>query len=387
MLEQVHHDADRVTRLVTELLDISRLETGRLVLRRQMVDLPALARSRGREGGHGDPRARLHAWRSPPTSRASTPTPTRSSRCSPTWSRTPPSTAAPRRCGSTGEVDDGRGGGRRARHRRGHPGRGPAPGVHQVLPARPRPAHRHRPRALDQPGPGRGPRRPAHGRVHARARAAPSGSPSPPTPSSASWCAEPIGEPRLLSGEHPSQCCRTSPPSRPTPAPRIAAAATLDELRALDQELLGKRSPLSAFKAKLGGLDADERREVGGALNRVRDALEAALAARRAELEAVARREQLAAERLDLTEVAARPRRRSPAPRHPGDGDARGRVRRDGLHRRRGPRGRDRLAQLRRAQLPARPPGPRHVRHALRRDGRARAPPCCAPTPRRCRSG
>lgn len=45
MLEQVHHDADRVTRLVTELLDISRLETGRLVLRRRMVDLPVLAAS------------------------------------------------------------------------------------------------------------------------------------------------------------------------------------------------------------------------------------------------------------------------------------------------------------------------------------------------------
>jgi signal transduction histidine kinase len=42
MLEQVHHDADRVTRLVTELLDISRLESGRLVLRRQLVDLPGL---------------------------------------------------------------------------------------------------------------------------------------------------------------------------------------------------------------------------------------------------------------------------------------------------------------------------------------------------------
>jgi signal transduction histidine kinase len=39
MLEQVNHDADRVTRLITELLDISRLESGRLVLRRQMVDL------------------------------------------------------------------------------------------------------------------------------------------------------------------------------------------------------------------------------------------------------------------------------------------------------------------------------------------------------------
>jgi signal transduction histidine kinase len=45
MLGQVHHDADRVTRLVTELLDISRLETGRLHLRRQLVDLVALGES------------------------------------------------------------------------------------------------------------------------------------------------------------------------------------------------------------------------------------------------------------------------------------------------------------------------------------------------------
>ena len=43
MLEQVHHDADRVTRLVTELLDISRLESGRLVLRRQLVNLVDVA--------------------------------------------------------------------------------------------------------------------------------------------------------------------------------------------------------------------------------------------------------------------------------------------------------------------------------------------------------
>ncbi|MGI9021938.1 MAG: ATP-binding protein [Acidimicrobiales bacterium] len=42
MLEQVNHDAGRVTRLVTELLDISRLESGRLHLRRQLVDVPAL---------------------------------------------------------------------------------------------------------------------------------------------------------------------------------------------------------------------------------------------------------------------------------------------------------------------------------------------------------
>jgi signal transduction histidine kinase len=42
MLEQVNHDADRVKRLIDELLDISRLETGRLHLRRQMVDVAAL---------------------------------------------------------------------------------------------------------------------------------------------------------------------------------------------------------------------------------------------------------------------------------------------------------------------------------------------------------
>ena len=42
MLEQVNRDADRVTRLITELLDINRLASGRLVLRRQMVDLAKL---------------------------------------------------------------------------------------------------------------------------------------------------------------------------------------------------------------------------------------------------------------------------------------------------------------------------------------------------------
>lgn len=43
MLEQINHDADRVTRLITELLDISRLASGRLALHRQMVDLAKLA--------------------------------------------------------------------------------------------------------------------------------------------------------------------------------------------------------------------------------------------------------------------------------------------------------------------------------------------------------
>jgi phenylalanyl-tRNA synthetase alpha chain len=86
-------------------------------------------------------------------------------------------------------------------------------------------------------------------------------------------------------------------------APRIPGVASLEELRALEQELLGKRSALSSYKAELGGLDPEGRRQVGAAVNRVRDALAAALGTRRAELEGAARRAQLASERLDLTEV------------------------------------------------------------------------------------
>lgn len=40
MLETVNADADRVTRLITELLDVSRIEAGRLEMHRQVVDLP-----------------------------------------------------------------------------------------------------------------------------------------------------------------------------------------------------------------------------------------------------------------------------------------------------------------------------------------------------------
>jgi signal transduction histidine kinase len=39
MLETVNADADRVTRLITELLDIARIDSGRLTVRRQVVDM------------------------------------------------------------------------------------------------------------------------------------------------------------------------------------------------------------------------------------------------------------------------------------------------------------------------------------------------------------
>jgi signal transduction histidine kinase len=44
MLETVNADADRVTRLITELLDVSRIESGRIELHRELVDIPSRAR-------------------------------------------------------------------------------------------------------------------------------------------------------------------------------------------------------------------------------------------------------------------------------------------------------------------------------------------------------
>jgi len=44
MLRTVNEDADRVTRLIKELLDVSRIEAGRLELQRRMIDLPDVSR-------------------------------------------------------------------------------------------------------------------------------------------------------------------------------------------------------------------------------------------------------------------------------------------------------------------------------------------------------
>jgi phenylalanyl-tRNA synthetase alpha chain len=89
----------------------------------------------------------------------------------------------------------------------------------------------------------------------------------------------------------------------------IAAATDLDELKSAEARALGKKAELNQFKRRLGDLDEEQRRAVGQVLNRVRSDVEAALADRRAGLEATARRGQLEAERLDLTESAAARRR------------------------------------------------------------------------------
>jgi phenylalanyl-tRNA synthetase alpha chain len=84
---------------------------------------------------------------------------------------------------------------------------------------------------------------------------------------------------------------------------RFQSAATLDELRAAETEVLGKRSGFAELNGRLRHLSPDERKSRGQALNDVRRRLEAAAAGRRASLEAGDRERRLTEERLDLTEV------------------------------------------------------------------------------------
>ena len=83
----------------------------------------------------------------------------------------------------------------------------------------------------------------------------------------------------------------------------IQSAGTLEELRALDTDLLGKKSLLAMLKTKLGSLSTvDEKKSAGQALNEAMLAVEAVLTVRRALLGRAERDVQLAGEAMDLTE-------------------------------------------------------------------------------------
>ena len=60
MLQTVNADADRVTRLITELLDVSRIDAGRLEMRKQVVDLPAaVSKAVAGQVAAGEPESRF----------------------------------------------------------------------------------------------------------------------------------------------------------------------------------------------------------------------------------------------------------------------------------------------------------------------------------------
>jgi phenylalanyl-tRNA synthetase alpha chain len=81
----------------------------------------------------------------------------------------------------------------------------------------------------------------------------------------------------------------------------IAKAADTAALREAEVRALGRKGPLARLTGSLGALDPEERKAVGQAANRTRDAIETAIAERGMELEATERIERLAAERLDVT--------------------------------------------------------------------------------------
>jgi len=83
-----------------------------------------------------------------------------------------------------------------------------------------------------------------------------------------------------------------------------AELATASDLRAWDAvrvAVLGKNGRLTALLKELGKTPAEQRRERGAALNRLKDDLTAVIEARRAALEGAALDARLAAERLDVT--------------------------------------------------------------------------------------
>src|SRR5689334_8884389 len=81
----------------------------------------------------------------------------------------------------------------------------------------------------------------------------------------------------------------------------IAAASSLDELKRVRQEHAGDRSPLALANREIGALPPQARKEAGMRVGRARGAVNQALAARQAELEAEAEERMLVEETVDVT--------------------------------------------------------------------------------------
>jgi phenylalanyl-tRNA synthetase alpha chain len=82
---------------------------------------------------------------------------------------------------------------------------------------------------------------------------------------------------------------------------QIAAAASPEALDAVEAAVLGRKGELRGLLAGIGALPAEDRPRVGALANPVREAVEAALAARRTSLEAESLEQRLMAEAEDVT--------------------------------------------------------------------------------------
>jgi phenylalanyl-tRNA synthetase alpha chain len=110
------------------------------------------------------------------------------------------------------------------------------------------------------------------------------------------WAALPFA-PFCLSGEPMSDLT----PLRTETLAAIDAAHDLDALEAVRIAALGKQGSISALLKTLGGMTPEERQEKGPLINGLREAVNAALADKKAALESALLDARLAAERLDMT--------------------------------------------------------------------------------------
>ena len=106
----------------------------------------------------------------------------------------------------------------------------------------------------------------------------------------------------------PTEARRTLESERERGLALIAAADSLDALDAARVSVIGKKAPYSAVQKSLGTLAPDARRDLGGLANAFRDAIEAALAARRDALEGASDAGLLASDAIDMTLPGRAPR-------------------------------------------------------------------------------
>lgn len=97
---------------------------------------------------------------------------------------------------------------------------------------------------------------------------------------------------------------------RAAAASRIERANSVEELRGIESEYLGKKGSLAALKARLSALDSvDAKKSAGRVLNEAVAFLDESVASKRAVLARAERDVQLAGEGLDLTEFFVPARR------------------------------------------------------------------------------
>ena len=83
---------------------------------------------------------------------------------------------------------------------------------------------------------------------------------------------------------------------------QIEAAPSLDALDGLRVALLGKSGEITLQLKQLGTIAAEQRKAAGEAINRAKEAVAQAIAARKLLLEQAALEQRLASERIDVTQ-------------------------------------------------------------------------------------